>query len=154
MISDFRGPYRWLSNFHLAVVEYEGNHYPSTEHAFQAAKALSVESRLPFMTVSQQGLLTPAFIRVMTCAEAKHAGRRLPLRPDWEAVKLDVMYAVLRSKFTLHEDLKQKLLATGNEQLVEGNTWGDRVWGVCNGVGENHLGKLLMRVREELRKPQ
>lgn|SRR3990167_817544 len=153
-ISDFRGPYQWLSNFYLAMVEYEGNYYPSTEHAFQATKALSVELRLPFMTVSQQGLIAPTqLVRMMTCAEAKKAGRRLSLRHDWDKVKLDVMHAVLWSKFTLHEDLKKKLLATGDEELIEGNTWGDRYWGVCNGVGENHLGRLLMELRVQLRSP-
>ena len=61
------------------------------------------------------------------------------------------MYELCKAKFTQNEDLKEKLLATGNDILEEGNTWGDRVWGTVNGVGENRLGKILMRVREELR---
>lgn len=61
------------------------------------------------------------------------------------------MYEICKAKFTQNEDLKEKLLATGNNILEEGNTWGDRVWGTVNGVGENRLGKILMRVREELR---
>lgn len=61
------------------------------------------------------------------------------------------MYEICKAKFTQNGDLKEKLLATGNDILEEGNTWGDRVWGTVNGVGENRLGKILMRVREELR---
>ena len=61
------------------------------------------------------------------------------------------MYEICKAKFTQNEDLKEKLLATGNDILEEGNTWGDRVCGTVNGVGENRLGKILMRVREELR---
>jgi len=58
---------------------------------------------------------------------------------------------MLRLKFTKHESLKEKLLATGDEELVEGNDWNDRVWGKVDGVGENHLGRLLMKIRAELR---
>lgn len=81
---------------------------------------------------------------------AKRLGRRVVLRPDWEEVKFDVMYDVCRAKFTQHPDLRANLLATGDAELVEGNTWNDRVWGVCKGVGENNLGKILMRIRNEL----
>lgn len=158
-ISDFRGPYRWLSNFHLAAVVYDGHTYPSTEHAYQAAKALDIQQRIKFMTSLEQcalddSLLSLEAYTVMTCAEAKRAGQKLPLRAEWEEIKLDVMRNVLYDKFQRHEDLKQKLLATGDEELVEGNTWGDRFWGVCNGVGENHLGKLLMELRAVLREGQ
>ena len=62
------------------------------------------------------------------------------------------MLNVVRAKFDQHPDLAQKLLETGDEELVEGNTWGDRYWGVCGGKGKNMLGKILMRVREELRR--
>ncbi len=54
------------------------------------------------------------------------------------------------SKFTRHFDLREKLLATGDRKLVEGNTWGDTFWGVCRGNGKNHLGKILMKIRAEL----
>lgn len=77
--------------------------------------------------------------------------RQVPLRGDWEEVKDNIMYEICKAKFTQNEDLKEKLLATGNDILEEGNTWGDRVWGTVNGVGENRFGKILMRVREELR---
>jgi predicted NAD-dependent protein-ADP-ribosyltransferase YbiA (DUF1768 family) len=61
------------------------------------------------------------------------------------------MYQCVKDKFTRNQDLKEQLIATGNEELVEGNTWGDIYWGVSRGRGKNMLGKILMRVREELR---
>jgi hypothetical protein len=80
--------------------------------------------------------------------EAKRRGRRATIRPDWEEVKLDVMEDLLRQKFV---GLARALVMTGDEELVEGNTWGDRFWGVCQGAGENHLGRLLMKIRSELK---
>lgn len=170
-IVDFRGPYRWLSNFHLAEVYFEGHFYRSSEHAYQAAKADAGRSAL-FPMPTQAGLdqcnATRALfrdpqptgefnadgieiLRILSCPEAKRLGGRIPIRHDWEQVKLDVMEAILRDKFTRHHDLQAWLLDTGNRELVEGNTWGDRFWGVCGGVGENHLGRLLMKIRAELR---
>ena len=72
------------------------------------------------------------------------------MRSDWEEVKDKVMYEIVLAKFTQNPDLKEKLLATGDESLEEGNTWGDTIWGTVDGVGENRLGKILMRVRDEL----
>ena len=82
---------------------------------------------------------------------AKRMGRRVELRVDWETVKERIMYEICLAKFTQHSELAQKLLKTGTKYLVEGNYWGDTEWGVCNGKGKNKLGKILMRVREELR---
>ena len=79
----------------------------------------------------------------------KKMGRSVSLRPDWEDIKDDVMLEGLYRKFT-NDELAEWLLDTGDEELVEGNWWGDRYWGVCNGIGQNKLGKLLMKVREEL----
>jgi len=69
------------------------------------------------------------------------------MRPDWEAVKDDIMYRCVLAKF---EDpiLRQRLLDTGDQELIEGNTWGDTYWGVCKGKGRNMLGKTLMAVRK------
>ena len=67
-------------------------------------------------------------------------------------MKLQLMERLLLKKFDdNHPQLQQMLLATGEEELVEGNYWGDVYWGVCNGVGENHLGKLLMKIRDQLK---
>ena len=137
-ISEFQGEHRFLSNFWPAEIEFEGIRYPSVEHAYQAAKSLNQEDRIRIAAMPDP-------------AEAKRAGRALALRPDWETAKFEVMAICVRAKFTTHPDLRAKLLATGNAELVEGNTWGDRVWGVYEGRGENRLGKILMRVREECR---
>jgi ribA/ribD-fused uncharacterized protein len=140
-IAEFQGDYRWLSNFWPCSVEFEGITYPSAEHAYQAAKTLDASERRRIAA-----LATPS--------EAKTAGRALkPQRDDWERVKFDVMERVVRDKFNRNADLRAKLLATGDADLLEGNTWGDRVWGVVDGTGENRLGKILMAVRAELREP-
>ncbi len=137
-IAAFQGPYRFLSSFWLATVEFEGLTYPTVEHAYQSAKTLDPDERRRIAS-----LATPA--------EAKRAGRALTLRSDWPTAKFAVMEQCVRYKFTHHPDLRAALLATGDATLEEGNTWGDRVWGVYEGQGENHLGRILMKVRAELR---
>jgi N-glycosidase YbiA len=136
-IDSFQGEYRFLSNFWPAEVVFEGITYPTAEHAYQAAKSLDPIDR-------QRIAVSP------TPAEAKRAGRALKPREDWETAKFDVMERVVRDKFTRHADLRTQLLTTGDAQLIEGNTWGDRVWGVYQGEGENRLGLILMKVRDEL----
>lgn len=140
MIDRFDGTqYSFLSNFYTAYVVWEGIKYPTSEHAYQAAKTLNLELR---KNVFGDMNSSPAL--------AKRDGRKIELRSDWESVKIDVMREIVRIKFQTHPKLAEKLLATGNEELVEGNTWGDRFWGQVDGVGENWLGKILMEVREEL----
>ncbi len=134
-ITIFKDDNFFLSNFYVAPVVYQGIRFENNEAAYQAAKC--PERMRDFCGLSPQA--------------AKRLGRRVELRPDWEAVKYDVMYEVCMAKFTQNPGLLDKLLATGDAELVEGNTWGDQVWGVCDGVGENHLGKTLMRIRSELR---
>ena len=137
MIKVFDGEYAFLSNFYERKVEYKGITYGSSEAAFQAQKTLDTEERLQFAT------LTPS--------QSKRKGRKVALRPDWEDVKVLTMYEIVRAKFTQNSDLAEKLIATGDEELVEGNYWHDTFWGVCDGVGTNFLGKILMRIRGELR---
>ena len=86
----------------------------------------------------------------MQAKDAKAAGKKIALREDWDAVKDDVMYRVCKEKFMQSRKLKAWLLATSNAELEEGNTWGDCYWGVCRGIGRNKLGRILMRVREDL----
>lgn len=137
----FDGPHRFLSNFYRCLIVYEGITYPSVEHAFQAMKSLDGNERRRISGIS-------------TAAGAKRAGRMVPLRHDWNVVRIPIMRDLLRLKFDPEKkpDLAQMLIDTGNAELVEGNTWGDRFWGICAGSGENHLGKLLMEVRAEIRR--
>lgn len=136
-IDSFRGEYHFLSNFHQSPVTMYGESYPTVEHAFQAAKALHPEDRERIRIVAKPG-------------DAKRLGRRVQLRPDWEDVKLSIMYTLVARKFQ-DSTLRHQLLQTGDEYLVEGNTWNDTFWGVCNGEGRNYLGLILMRVRSEIR---
>ena len=136
VIDRFREEFDWLSNFFLCQVEFEGMNFSNVEAAFQAAKCLDMKERERFFGLSG--------------GQAKRLGRRVELRSDWEEVKIDIMRQVLKSKFTQNPKLREKLIATGDTELIEGNNWNDRFWGVCRGVGQNHLGKLLMEVRAEL----
>jgi hypothetical protein len=86
--------------------------------------------------------------------DAKRLGRKVFLRPDWEQVKRQVMADIVEAKFTQKEDLREKLLATGDAYLEEGNDWGDRIWGTVNGQGANMLGIILMETRKKLREKE
>ena len=134
----FSGEYEFLCNFHQRSFEFEGRTYPSSEHAFQAAKTLQDHEKDGIA-----GAFTPSL--------AKRLGRHVKLRPDWEKIKIDVMRSVLQAKFS-DKTLRKKLLETGDMELVEGNTWGDMYWGLDSnsGIGQNHLGKLLMELRRKL----
>lgn len=136
-IKMFIGEFSWLSNFHPADIVVEGFSFPSVEHAYQAFKTNDKNWFEKIRSAKSPGV-------------AKRQGKQCPIRPDWEDVKFDVMLKCVRAKFSQNEDLKEKLLATTG-LLEEGNSWGDTVWGTVSGRGENHLGKILMKVREELR---
>ncbi|MDE2095792.1 MAG: NADAR family protein [Patescibacteria group bacterium] len=136
-ISQFRGEYRFLSNFHPSRVMYGGLVYPTVENAYQAAKCVDRDAQAHFQNIGP--------------AAAKAAGNKVNLRPDWEDVKLQIMEDLLRKKFVPDTDLAGKLLDTNESELIEENWWQDHFWGICNGVGHNHLGRLLMKIREELR---
>lgn len=137
MINSFDGHYRFLSNFYLTTIKYQGVEYISTEHAYQAAKATNASDKLYVATAP-------------TCGQAKRRGQEIPMREDWDFIKDQVMYDVCKLKFE-KTAMKELLLSTGDMSLVEGNTWGDTYWGVCKGVGLNKLGKTLMRIRSELK---
>ncbi len=141
VINSFQGEYFFLSNFFYSPFEYDGEIYSTVEHAFQAAKTFDSEQRQSIRQADSP-------------AQAKYLGRAVPLRPDWEQVKFDIMLALLKQKFA-QTDLRQKLLNTGDSDLIEGNTWGDKVWGCIlykgQWIGQNNLGKLLMKVRADIR---
>lgn len=135
-IDRFDGEYAFLSNFYSAPVYYNGLCYPNNEAAFQAQKC-------PQRAVE--------FTAPMTPGQAKRLGRNVPMRSDWNNIRIGVMTDLVRNKFTQHAELAEKLLATGDRELIEGNYWHDEFWGVCNGRGRNCLGRILMQIRSELR---
>lgn len=116
---------------------YHGIAYPTSEHAYQASKTLNENSR---MNISILG----------TPAEAKKYGKSVQLRPYWDEMKISEMKEIVRAKFMQNPSLQEKLLATSDLLLEEGNTWGDTYWGICKGEGENHLGIILMELRKSL----
>lgn len=133
-ITSFTGDYRWLSNFWDSPIDLgNGLHARTVEHAYQALKAVT-------------GIDVMTILGASTPAAAKRLGRNIRIRSDWEEIKDLVMGSLLVAKFG-HPHLREKLIATGSRELIEGNTWGDTYWGVCKGKGENHLGKLLMALR-------
>jgi len=149
MINSFTGRWRFLSNFYPVTIEHQGIKYPSVEHYYVALKIKNdqqIDGRyITYIDCREM------IAKMTDAAKVKQFGKILKIRKDWDDVKLDVMLWGIREKFK-NEDLRQLLMETGEEELVEGNWWGDKFWGVSNGEGENHLGKILMRVREELRK--
>jgi ribA/ribD-fused uncharacterized protein len=133
--------FAFLSNFYRWPIEWEGRTWPTTEHAYQAAK---LNPSLANSTEQQE--------MIQHCASpalAKRLGRRIEMRSDWDAVKLEIMRELLWIKFS-DPILRKKLRATGNTELIEGNWWNDTFWGVCDGVGQNWLGRLLMQIREAI----
>ncbi|RWB40445.1 MAG: NADAR family protein [Mesorhizobium sp.] len=134
-ITEFRGEYRWLSNFWQAPIEVGGWIWPTNEHAYQAAKSLD-----PRDWKKIQERASPHY--------AKVDGRSVNMRPDWEEIKIEVMREIIHAKFDQHPDLHAKLMATKGMMLVEGNHWGDTFWGVCRGMGTNHLGRIIMEYRD------
>jgi ribA/ribD-fused uncharacterized protein len=135
VIRGFCGEYRWLSNFWPCIIHGACHDYPSAEHAYQAAKA----------PANKRYLFTTG-----TPAQAKHLGSTFNLdRNAWDARKESVMLAAVRLKFK-DPELASKLLATNQRYLEELNVWKDAEWGVYNGVGQNKLGHILMKVRDEI----
>lgn len=140
MIGQFSGRNVFLSNFYRFPISWKGIVLPTAEHAYQSEKPTDELER-------------ETIYHAISPASAKKLGSRKfckSIRPDWDVVKNDIMLAVLVAKFS-DPNMARLLLDTGDEELIEGNWWGDTYWGVCNGVGENWLGKLLMQVREGLK---
>jgi len=137
MISEFSGEYTFLSNFYDSPILIDNILFSCVESAYQAQKTTSRIIRKKFAS--------------MKAKEAKKFGRQVILRDDWDDIKKDIMEYLVREKFNQNPILRNKLLGTGNEELQEGNYWRDTYWGVCNGVGENNLGKILMKIREEIK---
>ena len=134
-INDFHGDYRFLSNFWPAKVQMYDLWFDSVENAYQAAKESKIDNMLQY--------------RRITPGAAKRLGKKATLRPDWNTKRLLIMEELVRRKFAIPH-LREKLITTGDAELIEGNHWHDTFWGVCNGKGENNLGKILMKIRSEI----
>jgi ribA/ribD-fused uncharacterized protein len=133
-IAGFFRDHRFMSNFHPARFLCKNMlWWESTEHFYQASKAVDTNTKL--------------YIRDQSFEDVKKVARKLPLRKDWDQVKIPIMQEALVYKFTQNSDLLDLLLATGDKNLSEANWWRDTFWGTYNGEGNNALGKLLMSLR-------
>jgi len=141
VIRGFRREYQFLSNFYPCRIIIEDLAFNNVEAAFQAAKCQNFSDRRMF-----EGI---------TGAEAKKLGRRVRLRSDWESVKIPIMAKLVRQKSKNNPALLEKLLATGDNTLVEENTWHDNFYGDCicprcrHIPGFNKLGYILMDLRKQ-----
>jgi ribA/ribD-fused uncharacterized protein len=147
MIDKFEGRYRFLSNFYPCKIEHKGINYPSVEHYYVAMKV--TEMQLIDGKYYTAADFREMLARIKEPGDVKKLGQRIKVRKDWDDKKLEFMNWGVRQKFK-DETLSEMLLSTGDQELIEGNWWKDYFWGVCNGKGENHLGKILMTVREEI----
>jgi ribA/ribD-fused uncharacterized protein len=138
MIESFNEENSFLSNFSLVNVTYNNISFPSVENAYQAAKCKYAEDMNEFVNISS--------------GKAKRKGKLVAIRDDWEDVKISIMEDLIRQKFN-QEPYKTKLINTGDVEIQEGNNWGDKFWGVCikTKIGENNLGKLIMKIRKEIK---
>jgi len=138
---EFKDEKRFLSNMYVCNIIYKGKKYGSSEHIYQAMKSENIEYQEYI-----RGLEEPT----MTKKEADRLlGDIYEFREDWESVKLALMEEILYLKFEQNLELKEKIIKIDG-YIEEKNSWGDRFWGTSEGEGENHLGRLLMKVREEM----
>lgn len=135
-IKGFTGEYRWLSNFWPSPIAFNSYAWPTVEHAYQAHKA-------------HPGRLKNVHTKIieMTPGQAKRYGNTIDIRNDFDMIKLYLMQALQFRKYTHNEELFKKLMDT-NGLIEETNTWNDTFWGVCEGTGENRLGKIIMGIRD------
>jgi len=137
-ICGFSGEYRFLSNFYPVQITIDGVVYQSSEHYYMSQK-------------TDDQLIRDRIIEAKTPGIAKRLGAKIKLRPDWnEKYKMKSMLTAVLHKF-LAPEMWERLDATDDAYLEETNHWGDVYWGVCDGVGENWLGKILMHTRKTYR---
>ena len=144
-IAEFTGTHVFLSNFSPSPVTLDdGLRYPTAEHAFQAQKTGDIKERM-------------AILRCRTAGDAKRAGRKVVLVEDWDGTRKRVMSDVVMAKFWQNPELADRLTATGDVLLIEGNYWHDNYWGSCwcprcsDTPSLNYLGQILMWARAVLR---
>lgn len=138
-IAGFFAEFRFLSNFYPSSIYTSGLVWPTVEHAYQAHKTFSMTDRRRISLLATPG-------------QAKRAGQKLELRDNWDRNRVTIMKLLLERKFE-NPEMRKALIETFPFELEETNTWGDKYWGVCNGEGENQLGKLLMSIRENIMNP-
>lgn len=142
-IREFKGEYRWLSNFFPAKVSLDGTYYPSVENAYQAAKFSQAHERRKF--------------ELCLARTAKVWGKKAILRPTWDQEKLALMKFLVEQKFRDEEFAEMLKAIPEYVHIMEGNNWGDSFWGAVinpgtlEWEGQNHLGRILMDIRDRLR---
>lgn len=153
MINTFQGRWYFLSNFFPCQIEHKGIKYPSVEHYYVAMKVTEIQ------LINGQYYTAADFremiSKVKLPADVKKIGQRVKVRTDWDVKKLDFMNWGIREKFK-DEKLSELLTSTLDLEIIENNYWHDNFWGSCTcskcgNKGQNHLGKILMQVRQELR---
>lgn len=132
--------YDFLSNFYKSTIQFEGKLYSTVEHAYQASKSLDESVR-------------DIIRRASTPGEAKKLGQGVQVRSDWHDVRIDIMRKLIREKFE-NPFLRPLLLSTEDAELILNNNWNDKFWGICRGVGENWLGKILQEERERIKREE
>jgi len=147
-IEGFKGEWSFLSNFYPCEIQCDGLIYKSVEAFYVAMKFNNDQifngKHYSVGDFREMISLTPSPGLV------KKIGQKIIIRSDWDVRKLGFMNWAIREKFK-DINLLELLLSTGDMDIIETNNWGDTFWGVCNGSGKNHLGKILMKVRDELR---
>ena len=140
MISNFRGKYFFLSNFYRSPVTYNYFTYPTSEHAYQAEKCKDINEKIQIS-------------EAVSPRDAKNLGQKVSMRDDWDDVKFYIMKEILKEKFS-YSPMRNKLLETQPEFLIEGNKHHDNIFGnclcgrdECLVTGKNMLGKILMELR-------
>jgi ribA/ribD-fused uncharacterized protein len=132
--------HREFSNFAPFGIDLDGAWWPTVEHYYQAQKFTDQKLRKAIRKAEKPPI-----------AKSLADKSKAAMRPDWEAIKDEVMHRAVRRKFELHPELKALLLATGDEELIESAPT-DTYWGVGrDGTGQNKLGKIIARIRDELR---
>lgn len=141
-INFFKEQFSFLSNFYQSDITIDGKKWRTVEHYYQAMKTKDIKLQEKIRSLKHPG-------------EAKKYGRKIELRHNWEKVKNKIMREALKAKFNQNKNLQKLLLKTYPDYLIEGNYWHDNTWGICyckkceNIKGENRLGKLLMKIRND-----
>ncbi len=161
---EFRGKKEYLSNMYPCKIkfdsiyakkypefEFDNKIYHSSEHLYQALKSKNRNWHKLIRGIKEpKDTKKIAKRKVSKYYKEKNSTNIFKLREDWDEVKLKAMELVLFLKFTQNKNLLEKLLKEEG-YIEERNDWGDTFWGTYNGIGKNHLGKLLMNLRDSLK---